>query len=82
MTTNLQDLMTELGFDQLVGGTPAMWAHDTGSAEILVGQMSDGEIHVTKSETGSAGLPIILRLSRYDEALGDVLRAWLALVPR
>jgi hypothetical protein len=81
MAPNLQELMTELGFEQLGKGTPAMWAFETSDVEILIGQLSDGEIHVTKTVAGEAGLPIIVRLNRYDDALGDLLRGW-ALVSR
>jgi hypothetical protein len=74
MPTNLRDLMKELAFEQLVEGTPAMWKLEIGHEEILVGQMSDGEVHVTKTVAGS--LPIIVRANRFDPGLEALLRSW------
>jgi hypothetical protein len=78
MASTLQELMKELGFEPLATGTPAMYRLELGTIEIYVGQLSDGEIHVTK--TGSDRVALVVRFNRYDEALGALVRQWL-LVP-
>jgi hypothetical protein len=75
MANNLRDLMKELEFELIVEGTPTMWTRHAGDEEIQVGQMSDGEIHVTRTSEGQ--LPIVVRLNRFDEGLAAMLRDWL-----
>lgn len=72
---NLRDLMKELDFEVLTEGPPTSWGRHANGEEVLVGQMSDGEIHVTKSVPDQ--LPIVIRLNKFDGSLEALLRSWL-----
>lgn len=72
---NLRDVMNELEFEQIMDGVPTMWKRSSGSEEILVGQLSDGELQVSRTVAGA--LPLVVRLNRFDDGLEALLREWL-----